>query len=410
MCRFSPPRRSRRRSAIRQDTPLGAVRAHWGGGVTILAALLCHGDLAWAGFGDLNLTPGVTGTSRMVFDLHMLIFWICLVIALLVFGAMAYAIARHRKSRGAMAAGFHGNVALEISWTLVPLMILGAMAAAATRVLVYMDDTGNSDLTVKVTGYQWRWQYDYLDQGVTFFSSLATDRKAISGDAPKGENYLREVDNPLVLPVGRKIRFIMTSNDVIHAWWVPALGWKKDAIPGFINEAWAMIDEPGIHRGQCAELCGRDHAFMPIVVEAKTEAEFAKWLDAKKAEQARGEQAAARTWSGEQLLEKGAKLYLSTCAACHQPDGKGVPDVFPDLTASAIVKGPLKMHLDVVLNGRPNTAMQAFGPQMSDLELAAVVTYERTTFGESPSPVQPAQVKAARMQRPSNQQAGGNMP
>lgn len=355
----------------------------------------------------LNMTPGVTTTSRQVFDLHMLIFWLCLGIGLLVFGVMAYSIHRHRKSRGAVPATFQQNARLELAWTIVPLLILGGMAVAATRVLVLMDDSSDAALTVKITGYQWRWQYQYLGKDITFFSSLATDRRSISGEQPKGENYLLEVDKPLVLPVGRKIRFIVTANDVIHSWWVPALGWKKDAIPGYINDAWAYIEEPGTYRGQCAELCGRDHAFMPIVVVAMQPEDFADWLTEQQAEQAAASNAAARSWSREELLERGEKVYLSACAACHQVNGKGIPKVFPDLTTSALVAKDLSAHLQVVLHGRPGTAMQAFGGQLSDLETAAVTSYERVRFGGSEAIVQPSRVASARA-RPSPNTSQGN--
>lgn len=373
------------------------------------SSLLLYGTDARAAF-DLNMTPGVTTTSHEVYDLHMLIFWICAVIGALVFGAMAYTFIRHRRSRGAVARQFHENFRLEIAWTIIPLMILGGMAYAATRVLIQMDDTRDSALTVKVTGYQWRWRYEYMDQGISFFSNLATDSKAINGEVPKDENYLREVDNPLVLPVGEKIRFITTANDVIHSWWVPDLGWKKDAIPGYINDAWAYIEKPGVYRGQCAELCGKGHAFMPIVVAAKTEDEFQQWVQLQKKKQAEAANAAGKSWPRDDLMAKGKKIYLSICAACHQPNGKGIPNVFPDLTASKVVKGPVEAHLKVVLNGRPNTAMQAFGPQFSDLEMASVVTYERNTFGGSDKAVQPAQVKAAREQLQARNQTADKHP
>ncbi|MEJ2590326.1 MAG: cytochrome c oxidase subunit II [Candidatus Thiodiazotropha sp.] len=359
---------------------------------------------------DLNMTPGVTTTSHEVYDLHMLIFWICLVIGAVVFGIMAYAFIFHRRSRGAVAKQFHENLRLEIAWTIVPLMILGGMAYAATRVLIQMDDTRDAALTVKVTGYQWRWKYDYMDQGISFFSNLTTDPKEINGEAPKGEHYLREVDNPLVLPVGEKIRFITTSNDVIHSWWVPDLGWKKDAIPGYINDAWAFIEKPGVYRGTCSELCGKGHAFMPIVVVAKAEGEFQQWVAQQKQKQAAAASAAGKTWSREDLLAKGKKIYMTICAACHQPNGKGIPNVFPDLTASKVVRGPVDDHLKVVLNGRPNTAMQAFGPQFSDLEMASVVTYERNTFGGSDKAVEPVQVKAARNETQAKNQATDKKP
>lgn len=345
----------------------------------------------------LNMTPGVTDISHQVYGLHMLILEICVAIGVVVFGAMGYALWRHRKSAGASAARFHGNRALEGLWTLVPFLILVGMAVPATRVLRAMSDTTNADLTVKVTGYQWRWRYDYLDQGIGFFSSLATSQDAIQGKAPKDEHYLREVDRPLVVPVNRKIRFLTTANDVIHSWWLPDLGWKKDAIPGFINESWARIERPGIYRGQCTELCGVGHGFMPIVLQALPEADYERWLGQQKAEQAASAQAGARTWGREELMARGQEIFGGICAACHQATGLGIPGTFPALKGSRIATGPLPAHLAIVLNGKPGTAMQAFGQQFSDSDLAAVITYERNAFGNATGDlVQPAQVRAAR--------------
>lgn len=257
-------------------------RVAQGGLVALGSALLGWSTGAYAEY-ELNMPQGVTSISRDVYDLHMLIFWICVAIGVVVFGVMFWSIYHHRKSRGAVAAQFHESTVIEIVWTIVPMAILIAMAVPATGTLVRMADARDAELTVKVTGYQWRWQYDYLNEGVSFFSTLATPQAQIRNTADKGEHYLLEVDNPLVVPVGKKIRILTTAADVIHSWWVPELGWKKDAIPGFINEAWTQIDKPGIYRGQCAELCGRDHGFMPVVVKAVPEAEFEQWLTQMKA-------------------------------------------------------------------------------------------------------------------------------
>ncbi len=242
---------------------------------------------AWAGAANadftLNMTRGVTSISREVHDLHMLIFWVCVAIGAVVFGVMFWSIYHHRKSRGATPAQFHESALVEVLWTIIPMAILIAMAVPATKTLIRMADARDAELTIKVTGYQWRWHYDYLNEGVGFFSSLATPQAQIHNHEHKHEHYLLEVDQRLVLPVGKKIRILTTAADVIHSWWVPALGWRRDAIPGFINESWTQIDQPGVYRGQCAELCGKDHAFMPIVVEALPEAEYQQWLTKMKA-------------------------------------------------------------------------------------------------------------------------------
>ncbi|MFC5706101.1 cytochrome c oxidase subunit II [Aeromonas eucrenophila] len=353
-----------------------------------------------------NMTRGATAISQRVYDLHMTIFYICCLIGLLVFGAMLWSIIRHRKSRGAKAAQFHESLRIELLWTAIPVLILVAMAVPATSTLLKMEDTSKADLTVLITGSQWKWHYKYLEHPVEFYSLLATDKKQISGEAPKGEHYLREVDQPLVLPVGKKIRFLMTSDDVIHAWWVPAFAVKKDANPGYINEAWTKIDKPGTYRGQCAELCGKDHGFMPIVVVAKTAEEFDGWI-AKTAET----QAAAKTQQQDlasvvmtlpQAMEMGEKVFLGHCAACHQPAGTGLPGIFPALKGSKIttLAENKSQHLNLVMHGKSGTAMQPFGKQLTAQELAAVVTYERNAWGNNTGDV----IQAAEVQSLMNQE------
>lgn len=345
----------------------------------------------------LNLHRGVTPISQEAYSLHMLIFWVCVSIGVVVFGAMFISIIRHRKSKGVQPAQFHESTTVEIIWTTIPFLILVGMAIPATKALVAMEDTRNSDLSIKVTGYQWKWGYDYLDAGVSFISSLSTPRDQIENTAEKGEHYLLEVDKPLVVPVNKKVRLLITSNDVIHAWWVPELGMKKDAIPGFVNEMWFRIDTEGTYRGQCAELCGKDHGFMPIVVVAKNEQDYNQWLVAQKAASDADAAAAGRDWSKADLMARGEKVYNANCAACHQANGAGVPGAFPALKGSAIATGPKADHLDVVMNGKPGTAMAAFGGQLNDIEIAAVVTYERNAWGNDTGDlVQPSEVKAAR--------------
>ncbi|MBD1556247.1 cytochrome c oxidase subunit II [Vibrio sp. S9_S30] len=331
------------------------------------------------------MTRGVTRISEQVYDLHMLIFYICVAIAVVVFGVMFYAIFKHRKSQGAVAANFHESTKVEVIWTVIPILILVAMAVPATTTLIDMEDTSQSDITVKITGSQWKWHYSYFGEGVEFFSLLSTSSKQIEGNELKGANYLLEVDNPLVLPINRKVRFLLTSDDVIHSWWVPDFAVKKDTVPGFINEAWTQIDEPGVYRGQCAELCGRNHGFMPIVVYAMEEKEFDEWLVTQKqiAKQAAEEAKAAlsKELSMDELMAMGEKVYNDRCAVCHQANGLGVPGVFPAMKDSSVTLGDLNNHIDVVLNGVAGTAMQAFGNQLTDEQIAAVVTYERNAWG-----------------------------
>ncbi|WP_448508332.1 cytochrome c oxidase subunit II [Immundisolibacter sp.] len=366
-----------------------------GGLGLLLAGLLAQPVHAEYG---MNLVRGATDYSHRVFDVHMVALWVCVAIGVVVFGAMFYSLFAFRKSRGAVASNFHENTTVEVIWTIIPFIILIGMAIPATRTLIDLEDTSESGMTIKVTGYQWRWQYDYLDQGVSFFSNLAaTSRDATKGDPKSIEHYLLEVDEPLVVPINTKVRFVFTSNDVIHSWWVPALGWKQDAVPGFINDAWTNIPRPGVYRGQCAELCGKDHGFMPIVVEAKTREDYEAWLTTKKAEADAAKSGADREWSKDELVERGKAVYGTYCVACHQANGQGIPPAFPALAGSAIATGPIESHIDRVVHGKPGTAMQAFGAQLNDVDLAAVITYERNAFGNDKDDfVQPKQIKAAR--------------
>lgn len=359
-------------------------------GFNRLFALLATSALSFSALAEekeaerwgVNMTQGVTQVAQTTYDLHMLIFWICVAIGVVVFGVMFYSMWRHRKSKGYQAAQFHESTAVELAWTIVPTIILILMAIPATKTLYDIYDTKEADLDIMITGYQWKWKYDYLGSDVSFFSNLATPRAQIDNQQPKGENYLLEVDEPVVLPVGKKIRFLITANDVIHAWWVPDLAVKKDAIPGFINESWTRIDEPGIYRGQCAELCGKDHGFMPIVVKAVPQAEYDSWLSERAVAAAKMRELTEQTFTFDELFARGEKVYNRTCAACHQPNGQGVPGTFPAIAGSKVATGPLDGHLDMVVHGsQKNPAMQAFGAQMSEVDLAAVITYQRNAFG-----------------------------
>ncbi|MBI5040120.1 MAG: cytochrome c oxidase subunit II [Gammaproteobacteria bacterium] len=352
--------------------------------------------IAGAEYG-LNLRQGVTPIAQGAYSLHMLILWVCVAIGVVVFGAMFYSIINHRKSKGAVAAQFHESTAIEIVWTIIPFLILIGMAIPATKALIAMEDTSNSDISIKVTGYQWKWQYEYLGEDVGFFSTLSTPKAEIFNQEAKNEHYLLEVDNPVVVPIGKKVRLLITANDVIHAWWVPDLGMKKDAIPGFVNEMWFKIDRAGTYRGQCAELCGKDHGFMPIVVIAKEQADYDKWLAEQKQSASAASADSNRVFSKDELIARGEKVYTANCAACHQANGEGIPGTFKPLKGSPIATGPAADHLSRVLKGKDGTAMAAFGPQLSDADIAAVVTYERNSWGNNMGDVvQPTDVKAAR--------------
>ncbi|MFP5422107.1 cytochrome c oxidase subunit II [Pseudomonas sp. WS 5011] len=331
----------------------------------------------------INMTPGATEVSRSVFDLHMTIFWICVVIGVIVFGAMFWSMLVHRRSTGQQPAHFHESTTVEILWTVVPLVILVLMAIPATKTLIEIYDSSESELDIQVTGYQWKWHYKYLGEDVEFFSNLTTPKDQINNKATKGEHYLLEVDEPLVVPVGTKVRFLITAADVIHSWWVPALAVKKDAIPGFINESWTRIDEPGIYRGQCTELCGKDHGFMPVVVEAKSKEDYATWLAERKVAAAAERELTTKEWTMDELMARGEKSYQTNCASCHQPTGEGLPPMFPALKGSAIAMGPAAGHIGIVVNGKSGTSMAAFGKQLSEVDIAAIITYERNAWGNA---------------------------
>lgn len=354
----------------------------------------------------LNLHAPVTEIARQIYNLHMLIVYVCLAIFVVVFSIMFYSLYKHRKSVGHEAAQFHEHHVLEIIWTIIPAVILIAMAIPATRTILAMKDTSAADMTVKVTGHQWKWEYDYIGKDVKFISNLSTTQDQIDGKSEKGENYLLEVDNPMVVPVGKKVRVLLTAEDVIHSWSVPSFGVKQDAIPGFIKETWFKADAPGTYRGQCSELCGKAHGFMPIVVEAVSEEKYAAWIDAKKAEAAAGAAGADKEWTKEDLVANGKTVYEKNCAVCHQASGAGLPPAFPALTGSKIATGAIfgadgkylkDSHLDRLLNGKG--VMPAWKAQLNDVEIASVIDYERQALGNSANVdpiVQPAQVKAAR--------------
>jgi len=359
----------------------------------------------------LNLTEGVTELSRDIYDLHMLIFWICVAIGVLVYGILIYSLVKFRKSKGAVAADFHENTKVEVLWTVIPFLILMAMAIPATKVMLNVYDVSGADMSIKVTGYQWKWRYEYLDDGLDFFSSLDAKsneaRQTNSGINPADvPNYLLEVDHPLVVPTGKKIRFLFTGGDVIHSWWVPDLGWKKDTIPGFITDGWTRIEKPGIYRGQCTELCGRDHGFMPIVIIAKPEAEYKQWVAEQKKALGHAETepaappaaqapdahsapaeavASAAAVSGEDksdVMAEGQKVYETHCASCHQANGEGISGLFPAIKGSKVVNGPVSDHISLVVNGKP-PLMASFKNILKPEEVAAVITYQRNSFGNN---------------------------
>ena len=330
---------------------------------------------------QLNMPQGVTEVSQAAYDIHMIMMWICTVIGVAVFGFMFHVMYAHRKSRGAVAANFHENHVVELIWTIVPALILIVMAIPATTALLKVYDTENADIDIKVTGYQWKWQYEYIGEGVKYMSELRTSQDEIYGRAPKGEHYLREVTEPLVIPTGKKVRFLITGNDVIHSWWVPDFGVKRDAVPGLFTAAWAKTDVPGTYVGECTELCGIGHAFMPVVVEVKEEAEYNEWLAGKKAEVAEYASTIGKEWTFDELMVRGEEVYERSCAACHQSDGNGIPGVFPALKDSPIALGAKEGHIAVLIDGVAGTSMQSFADQLSEVDIAAVVHYERNAWG-----------------------------
>ncbi len=374
---------------------------------------------------QMNMFKGVTPMSKDIYDLHMIAIYVCAVIGVIVFGIMFYSIIHHRKSKGYKAASFHHNVKLEIIWSIIPFLILVGLAVPATRVLMQMEDNADSEVTIKVVGSQWKWQYQYLDQGISFYSILSTPYAQIQNQEPKGQWYLLEVDKPLVLPVNKKIRFLVTSSDVIHSWWVPELGIKRDAIPGFMHEAWARIEAPGIYRGQCAELCGINHGFMPIVVKAVTDDEFKQWVAAQPKVKDQYAIAGSKNtpailpdqvpMTRIALMKLGKEKYEMICSACHKVDGTGIPPMFPALKGSSIAVGnPISRHIQMILDGVSGTAMQPYKDLLSDEDIAAITTYERNAWGNNTDDeIQPADVARVRMdniQQPTmvkKAQAGG---
>ena len=348
---------------------------------------------------QLNLPEPQSVIAQQIYDMHTMLLWICLVIFVGVFGVMFYSVLKHRKSLDYPAANFHHSTTVEIIWTIIPIFILVGMAYPATKTVIAMKDTSSPDITIKATGYQWKWGYDYLTgegEGISFLSNLATPKAQIENAAPKGENYLLEVDNRLVVPVGKKVRVLLTANDVIHAWWVPALGVKQDAIPGFIRDVWFTVEKPGTYRGQCAELCGKEHGFMPIVVEAVTPEKYAQWVGEQKTKLAAATVDVNKEFTMDELKAEGEKVYAANCVACHQANGKGVPGTFAALDGSKIATGAKAEHINIVMNGKTGTAMAAF-KHLSDVQIAAVVTYERNSWGNAAGDlVQPSEINQLR--------------
>jgi cytochrome c oxidase subunit 2 len=387
------------RHAVIGDSMLGnRVGVAWRRciGLAVACSLFASGTAfaAW----EWNFQPPATPVAQQIISLHGLIFWICVVIFIGVFGTMFYSLFKHRKSVGHQAVQFHENTTVEIIWTIIPFLILLFMAYPATKTILGMHDTSSPDMTVKITGYQWKWGYDYVQDGFGYYSSLATPLAQIEGRAAKNEHYLLEVDNPLVVPVDAKVRVLVTANDVIHAWWVPALGVKQDAIPGFVRDTWFRADKVGTYRGQCAELCGKEHGFMPIVVEVKSKEDFAKWAGEQKQKLASAAADPNKVWDLQALVAHGAGVFNANCAACHQPNGTGNAALgAPALVGDKVVMGPKKQQIDVVLNGQNNGKMPPW-KHLSDVDIASVVSYTRNSWGNKAGEnvVQPSEVKAER--------------
>ena len=367
---------------------------------TGLFAVLITLPGAASALGKINMPEGVTEVSGIMYDVHMRMLIMVTVVAIGVFAVLFYSLFTRQKKKGVKPTDLDEHTTMATAWTAIPFVVLVAMAFPATKALLTIEDTSDPDMTIQATGYQWKWKYEYLDDGISFFSNLDAKsneaRQKGSGiDPATVDNYLRDVDNPMVVPINKKIRILTTANDVLHSWWVPELGIKRDAIPGFINESWMRIEKEGIYRGQCAELCGTGHGFMPIVVIAKTEADYQRWVSEQKQAQQAETAMADQELTGEELIARGKKAYMATCAACHMPDGEG-SGPFPPLKGSATVKGPVAEHIKTVLNGK-GTMMPPFAAQLSDLDIAAIITYERNAWGDgSGDIVQSAQVRAAR--------------
>ena len=346
----------------------------------IISALLIFSVPIKADWLALNMTRGATDISNEVFELHMLIFWICVAIGVVVFGVMFYSMYAHTKKKNPVAATFHENHKVEIAWTIIPFLILIAMAIPASKTLVKIYDDEAGDLNIQVTGYQWKWQYNYLEDDVSFFSNLSTDMDEINNLVPKGENYLQEVDEMVVIPVGKKVRFLITANDVIHSWWMPAFAIKQDAIPGFVNTAWTKVDKPGIYRGKCTELCGKNHGFMPIVVKVVEQSEYDEWVSGKREAAMKMAELTTKDWTAEELVARGESVYAVNCVACHQTNGQGISGIFPALAGSDIVLNDKERNIEILMEGVQGAAMNSFS-YLSEVELAAVITYTRQSWG-----------------------------
>ena len=338
---------------------------------------------SFAAWNDLNMTQGVTAISKEVFGLHMLIFWICVAIGIVVFGVMFYSMFAFTKKKNPNPSTFHENTTLELAWTIVPFLILVLMAVPASNTLTKIYDDTEGDINIQVIGYQWKWEYRYLEDNIGFFSNLTTDLDEIYGRTPKGEHYLEEVDEPVVIPVGKKIRFLITANDVIHSWWMPDFAIKQDAIPGFINTAWTIVDKPGTYRGKCTELCGRSHGFMPVVVKVVPQEEYDLWISSKKEEALRMAELTEKNWTAEELVQRGEGIYQKNCVACHQPNGAGIKGIFPALAGSDIVLNNKSRHLEILMEGVQGAAMASYAKQLSEVDMAAVITYTRRSWGNA---------------------------
>jgi cytochrome c oxidase subunit II len=371
-------------------------------GLASTAALAVNDLPGGPAVNQLDLHPPVTQIASTVHSLHYWIMMVCVVIFVAVFGVMFYSIIKHRKSQGAKPANFHESVAVEIAWTIVPFLIVTFMGFAATKTVVAQKDTTNADLTIKATGYQWKWGYDYLKgegAGISFLSTLDVSQRELSdAGTPQGDDYLLRVDHPLVVPVDTKVRVITTAADVIHAWMVPAFAVKQDAIPGFVRDAWFKAEKTGDFYGQCAELCGKEHAYMPIHVKVVSKEDYAKWADGEKKKLAAKADDPSKVWTQPDLIARGEKVYAANCAACHRPDGKGAGPIKPLDGSPKVLDADKLVQVKIVLNGQNNGAMPAW-KQLSDTELAAVITYTKNTWGnKTGQTVQPSEVLAARQQ------------
>ena len=348
-----------------------------------LSMLSLYPSKVFSDWDALNMREGVTQVSRDVFELHMLIFYICVAIGAVVFSVMFYSLFRYTKKRNPNPSTFHESTKLEVAWTIVPFLILIAMAVPASKTLTEIYDDEEGEINIQVVGYQWKWEYKYLEDDINFFSNLSTDQDEIYNLVPKGENYLLEVDEPLIIPVDTRVRFLITANDVIHSWWVPDFAIKQDAIPGFINTAWTRAEETGIYRGNCTELCGKNHGFMPVVVKVVEKDEYNDWVLAKKEEAIKLAELTEKEWSLAELTERGEGVYQKNCVACHQMNGEGLPPIFPALAGSDIVMFDKGRNVEILMEGVQGAAMQSFANQLSEVDMAAVITYTRQAWGNA---------------------------